>query len=132
MNASPSFDLKIHVKVIGWLYILLGALGLVGAACVFVILLGSGIASGDRTAITVLPIVAVSVTGLVTLLSIPGVIAGFGLLKLKPWARVLALALAILNLPNVPLGTILGLYALLVLLSSDASTYFNGGSGQAS
>jgi hypothetical protein len=45
-----------------------------------------------------------------------GFIAGWGLLRHEPWARILALVLAFLALINVPFGTALGVYTLWVLL----------------
>jgi hypothetical protein len=45
-----------------------------------------------------------------------GFIAGWGLLRREPWARVVALVLAFLALINVPFGTAIGVYTLWVLL----------------
>ncbi len=55
----------------------------------------------------------------------PGIIAGIGLLKRKTWARILAIILAILNLPVFPFGTALGIYALYVLLKEDVTPLFS-------
>ena len=118
-------DMKMHVKVLGWLYIILGALGLLAAGIVILAVAGGGLISGDRTAITVTFIVAAVVGGIIILLSAPGVIAGIGMLAFKPWARILGLILGILNLPGFPLGTILGLYSLYVLLDDETSHLFN-------
>jgi len=49
-----------------------------------------------------------------------GFAAGWGLLQREPWARVLALILAFLDLINVPLGTALGVYTLWVLLPAQS------------
>jgi hypothetical protein len=46
------------------------------------------------------------------------------LLTVKPWARVLALVIGILNLANVPIGTIIGAYACWVLLQQPTREYF--------
>ncbi len=45
-----------------------------------------------------------------------GFIAGWGLLRREPWARIVALVLAFLALLNVPFGTAIGVYTLWVLL----------------
>jgi hypothetical protein len=45
-----------------------------------------------------------------------GFIAGWGLIRREPWARILALVLGFLALINVPFGTALGVYTLWVLL----------------
>jgi len=47
-------------------------------------------------------------------------IAGWALLKMEPWGRTFALAMAFLNLIHVPFGTALGVYTLFVLLPDAA------------
>ena len=49
-----------------------------------------------------------------------GFIAGWGLLRREPWARILTLILAFLALLNIPFGTAIGVYTLWVLLPSTA------------
>lgn len=117
-------QMETHVKVVGWLYIVLGGLGILAAALVFLIVFGSGLISGDRTAIGVTFIVAAAVAVILLVLSVPGVIAGFGLLSFKPWARILALILGILNLPGFPLGTLLGIYTLYALVDEEGARLF--------
>lgn len=114
-----------HVKVLGWLYLLLGIFGLLGAACLFVTIAGGGFISGDDTAIRVTLLVSIIIAGFVVVTSIPGVITGIGLLRFRPWARILGLVLGVINLPGFPLGTLLGVYALVVLLNEEVNPYFN-------
>ncbi len=116
--------METNVKVLGWLYIVLGILGVLTGVFVLMILLGTGMISGDRTAIAVLSIVGVVVAGIMTLVSAPGIVVGVGLLKFQPWARVLALVLGFLNLPGFPLGTVLGIYTFVSLLNADAEAVF--------
>jgi len=61
---------------------------------------------------------------LLVVLGLPGILAGYGLLKRRSWARGLAVALGVLNLFNVPLGTVIGAYTLFVLLQDDAAEAF--------
>jgi hypothetical protein len=116
--------METHVKVIGWAYIALGALGLLGAVVVIIAVAGGGFISNDRTAMLVTSLVSFLVGGFLILLSLPGVIAGIGLLKLKGWGRVLTLVLSILNLPAFPLGTMLGIYAIWALLDVEGQQLF--------
>ena len=58
------------------------------------------------------------------LVSLPGLIAGIGLLKFRPWARILGIVVAILNLINIPIGTVVGIYALWVLFSRETERLF--------
>ena len=119
MNAMET-----NVKVLGWLYIVLGILGVLVGAFVLFILLGTGIIAQDGEAMAVLSIVGLFVAGLMTVLSLPGVVTGVGLLKYQSWARVLAIILGAINLPAFPLGTALGAYSLIVLLSDETSALF--------
>jgi uncharacterized membrane protein (DUF2068 family) len=49
-----------------------------------------------------------------------GVIAGWGLLDRQPWARILAIVLAVFTLFHLGLGTALGIYTLWVLLPGES------------
>ena len=93
-------------------------------AFLFVLLPGIGVASGDAEAIMVLGIVATSLSVLLCLLALPGILAGIGLLMRKNWGRILAIVVGILNLVNFPIGTVIGVYTLWVLLQNSATTYF--------
>lgn len=122
-----------HVKVLGVLYIALSALGLLGA---LVLMVGVGTAAGvvgaaadSGDAAVAIPIIGVAGTAVVAfllLLSLPGLITGFGLLQYRPWARILGLVLSALNLINIPFGTVLGIYGLWVLLNKDTERLFSG------
>jgi len=52
--------------------------------------------------------------------AIAGIIAALGLMAYAPWARILILVLAIINLIHLPLGTALGIYTLWALFSTGA------------
>ena len=113
-----------HVKILGWLHIAMNALIVLIAALVFIILMVVGVASGDPDAAVVLPIIAFVVGGILLLISSLGIITGWGLLKRKSWARILAIVTGFLNLLNFPLGTMMGVYTIWVLLQDGASDYF--------
>ncbi len=113
-----------HVKILGWLYIILGVLGLLIAGLVVLAVAGGGLISGDRTAITVTAIVSAVIGGILFLVSAPGIVAGIGLLNFQPWARILGIVLGIFNLPGFPIGTALGVYTLYVLLDDESSRLF--------
>jgi hypothetical protein len=42
----------------------------------------------------------------------------------KSWARILAIVVAILGLMHFPVGTLIGIYALFVLLQDATPSYF--------
>ena len=116
--------METHVKVAGWLWIILGALGLMGAFCAVVTIAGGGLISGDQDAILATSVVATLGGGFLVLSGALNLVAGMGLLKFKSWARIMALILAILNLLAFPIGTALGVYTLWVLLSKETEELF--------
>jgi hypothetical protein len=116
--------METNVKVLGWLYIVLGILGVIIGAIVLFILLGTGIVAQDGEAMAILFIVGVGIAGLMTVLSLPGIVTGMGLLKYQSWARVLAIILGAINLSAFPVGTVLGVYSLIVMLNDETSALF--------
>lgn len=115
-----------HVPILGAVHLLGGALFVVLGIFVFVFLTGIGaaVAIEDPIAPRVLTFVGMSVGVLLVVLGLPGMAAGFGLLKRRAWARGLAIAIGVLNLVNFPLGTLIGVYTLIVLLQTDAEEVF--------
>jgi hypothetical protein len=121
-----------HVKVLGALYIALSALGLMGAlflSLVFGTATGIVGANADpHDSAIAIPIIGLAGTMLVAFLlatSLPGLIAGIGLLKFRPWARILAIVLAVINLIHIPVGTAVGIYGLWVLFNKDTERLFS-------
>jgi hypothetical protein len=116
--------METNVKILGWLHIALGIIGAIIGAVVLFILLGTGLITGDREAMSILAIVGTVVAIAMSIISLPGIITGVGLINTRPWARVFALVFALLNVLNFPLGTILALYTFVSLLSTDAAELF--------
>jgi hypothetical protein len=123
-----------HVKVLGVLYIALSAMG-VAAALFLMLAVGTatslvGLNAEPADAAVALPIIGIAGSALIVFLlalSLPGVIVGIGLLKLAPWARIAGIVLAIIHLINIPVGTLLGIYALWVLFNKETETLFAAG-----
>lgn len=120
--------MKQHVTVVGAFYIGLGVLGILFPLLVVAGTVGSGLivlsTDGDVEPLTILSIIGCSVGAFLVLLSLPGIIGGIGLLKLKQWARYLVLILGVLNLFNVPIGTMIGVYTLWVLMQDETEQLF--------
>ncbi len=117
-------DLKTHVPILGWLFIAGNAIFLLIAAICLIFFVGIGFASGDADAARVLTLIGALSGGLFGTLSLPGIIAGIGLLRRASWGRILALVVAFLSLINFPVGTAVGIYAIWVLLQSEAEGFF--------
>jgi hypothetical protein len=119
-----------HVKVLGALQIALGAFGLF-AAVVVMLAFGVGAtavgASAADDAAIALPIIGITGMALViflVVLSLPGVIIGIGLIRLRPWARIAGIVLSILSLMMIPFGTVVGIYGLWVLFNKETERLF--------
>lgn len=124
MNHLNEQQLQLHVPIVAWLLIVGHAIFLAIAGFIFFLLTSIGVTVHDAQVSGILLIVATSVASLLSLLAIPGLIAGFGLLARQSWARILAIVVAILGLLNFPLGTLIGIYSLWVLLQEASTAYF--------
>ena len=126
--------MQTHVKVVAFLYIIMGALNLIGA---LLFGLGAGIAgtavgmSNDPDSATALTVIGLAGTGIVIfllVLGLPPIIVGSGLLKHREWARIAGIVIAALCIFHIPFGTIIGIYALWTLLNSETARLMGEGS----
>jgi hypothetical protein len=113
-----------HVKVVGWLWIVNGVVSILMAIIGLTVINWPGIIPSPRDSMIV--------TSGVLCFFLPGIIAyavaGYGLLKYKSWARILAIILAILNLILFPIGTLIGIYTLWVMFNDETKALFEAGS----
>ncbi len=119
-----------HVKILGVLHIVFGALGVCGALVVLLIFGGvSALVAADHspdsvTAIPILGFIGVFVFILVLALSLPGLIVGIGLVQHRSWARLGGIILSAFDLLGFPFHTALGIYGLWVLLNRETEQMF--------
>ena len=120
--------MKSHITIIGIIRIGLSAFWVLSGCLVFFILwgIGLGVGSEDPTALTVLSTIGSLVGIFLLILSIPGIIAGVGLLKYKNWARYLTLILAVFDLFMFPVGTAYGIYTFWALVQEETVAIFTG------
>ena len=127
-----------HVKILAVLKIVLSSMMAIAGVLLLAIFGGiaglmgaAGIGTRDERVISIPILAGIGVVILVILLmlSIPGIVAGVGLLYFKPWARILTIVLCALGLLNFPLGTGIGVYGLWVLLSPETTRLFEGRRG---
>lgn len=116
--------MKEHITILAALHIAYNILGIFVGVIIMVLVLGSGLVSGDPDAIAILTPIAIIGSLFFFVISLPGLIGGIGLLKRKPWGRILALVVGCINLLNVPVGTALGVYTIWVLTSEEVVTVF--------
>jgi hypothetical protein len=113
-----------HIRILGWCFIIYSGLIDVIALIVAMIVGGAGVLSGDRQAMFLTSAIGIGVLAIIIIISIPGIIAGIGLLKFRPWARILAIILGALHLFSFPVGTALGIYTFWVLLNAQTTPLF--------
>jgi predicted Ser/Thr protein kinase len=119
-----------HITVVAALNIVFGSLGMLAAAIVFIAVAGGGRLSGDPEAIRITSIVGSLIAIFLAVTSVPEIIGGIGLLKRRAWARILVIIIAILDLIQIPIGTVIGIYELWVLLSEETAKLFAGASAR--
>lgn len=123
--------MQTHVKVLGWLFIVFsvfyvflafGSSMLFGLLAAFV-----GTQGGDDAAIgaSMLGFTGAAAFVFWLALGIPGLLAGWGLLTGKGWARILAIILSAIRLISFPVGTALGAYGLWVLFQKETERLFD-------
>lgn len=113
-----------HIVIVAVLRLGLSILGLITGVVLYVLLSAFGYLVDDVQLKTVLSIIVNIAMVVLIVLSIPGIIAGIGLLKRKEWARILTLILSALDLVNFPLGTALGIYSIWALVQPEVIAEF--------
>jgi len=119
--------LEEHKRLLGILHLVYGgahgllALVLVIAFGVPAALIVGGAAGGDAAPLVIVVLFALLLGLLFGLLFIiPPLVAGYGLLKHKRWARTASLVASITELLNVPVGTALAVYNFWLLFGHGA------------
>jgi hypothetical protein len=118
--------MKNHVTLLGALFIAYHVIGLLVGVVIMALLSSIGVLTHDPQAMTILSAIGVGVGTFLIVLSVPGLIAGIGLLRSQSWSRILALIVGAFDLLDIPLGTALGVYAFWVLLQDDTMEVFEG------
>lgn len=115
-----------HVRILAWLHIIYGAVFDAIALLILAILMGAGAISGDKQAFFITSGVGILIAVVLLILSIPGILAGIGLLKFQQWGRILAIIVAVLHVLSFPFGTALAIYTFWVLLNAQTTPLFEG------
>jgi len=108
-----------YIRFLAWLHIVLNGMALAVGITAFAWL---GLSADDQ-AQTAAGYIGMFFLILVPFL-VPGLIGGIGLLRHKPWARILLIILSAIWLLEFPVGTALGAFGLWVLLSRDGQALF--------
>ena len=111
-------ELNVHVTVVAYINIVLSGMVLLAAfiAFGFFAFLAEDAPGGGQNILIFLGTFALVACGAI---AVPGLAAGFGLLYRQPWARALAMCVAVLDLLLFPVGTAIGAYSLWVLTKPE-------------
>jgi len=118
------------VKIIAVLYLIGGALMLVGAlfsslfAGMLATVVGASGEEGAGFAAAVLGLGGAALMISLVLFSIPSFVCGWGLLRFRGWARILAIILGAIALIEFPIGTLFGVYVLAIMFRKDTEALF--------
>ena len=113
-----------HVTILSWIYIIFGVLGILGGFGLLFVMLGAGALAHDRQALLATGIIGFVIAGVLVVLSLPSLLAGWGLTKRREWARILAIILGVIHLLAFPVGTAIGAYTLWALLNDQTKALF--------
>jgi len=119
-----------HVKVIAVLFGIWGAmLAAFAVAAPMLLTLIAAFVSTDSdpdaaVAAGILGLTGVTLSVILGVLAVPHLVTCWGMLKLKPWSRIAGIILAVLSLTQIPLGTIFGIYALIILFKKETEALF--------
>jgi hypothetical protein len=115
-----------HIRILAWCFIVYSSIIVLVGLCIGGIVLFGGALSGDRQAMFITGAVGAGIACFLIVISLPGMLAGIGLLKLHPWARIVAIIVGVLHILSFPFGTALGIYTLWVLLNAESEALFRG------
>jgi len=115
-----------HVTLIAVLHIVHSAVLILLALVLFALLTIIGAASCDETAFFVLGLIASIIGFILMVVALPGLVGAIGLLMRKPWGRIVTLIVSFFKLADLPIGTALGIYSIVILFRDDAQRFFAG------
>ena len=113
-----------HIRILGWIHIVFGIFGLLAGVGIFAGSVLGGLFSGSLWGVFGSLIGGTLAALLVLLSAVTGIAAGYGLLQRRSWARTLMIIVSIFDLFRPWVHTIIGVYGLWVLLSSEGAAQF--------
>ena len=107
-----------HLNLLAIFWFVLAAFRIILAAIMFALAALSRM--GDMQTRMFGPILFGGIGAFLLVLGAATAVTGYGLLKIRPWGRVLTLVMSFVNLLEIPLGAALSIYTLVILLPSVA------------
>lgn len=107
-----------HYKIISVLYIVFGILNIIISVTIFFVLEKIlEFAQVDQEVIELIRVIGIPIGISIVVLSILSIIGGIALTREYNWAKILILVIGCLYLISFPLGTIIGVYTIVVYIS---------------
>ncbi|WP_309888609.1 hypothetical protein [Archangium sp.] len=116
--------LEKHRQALGILYVVFSALMAFAGIAVFAAFVLGALSVNDPDSPVMLGLGG-ALAAFLLLLSLPGFIGGIGLLRRRPWSKVLTLIVAMPNLASFPVGTALGLYTIWFWVQPNVERLFH-------
>jgi len=122
-----------HINIVGTLLMIWGCFQLMMALFIGVLMGGGGSLlailgmGGDEELILMggfYAIFGILIAVISGIFSLPSIAAGYGVMKRKGWARILAMIVGAMAMMSVPMGTLLGIYTFMTLLDAEVSDEF--------
>lgn len=112
-----------HKKILGILFIVFSSMGLMGLLFYDLLIdfvLNITSSQGDpvpQELMWVFDLIASVLWGVAIIFLIPKIIIGIGLVNQRKWANLPSLIYGILGLVNIPFGTLIGIYSILIYIA---------------
>jgi len=119
--------MRTHIKIVAIVNLMYSALGVLAAAGVLFGGVFGSIFSGSFIGAVLGSVASVVMAIVIGALSVFGLIAGFGLLNYRSWARLVIIVVSALRLFRWPMRTLFGGYSLWVLTHDESKALFTQG-----
>jgi hypothetical protein len=117
-----------HITLVGALFVGYSAFQVLGGLIAVLFIIGGGLLGGlisdEGIVLGITFFIGATIGTWILLVSVPGIIAGVGLLRRRTWGRYLALVMSVIWLLNIPIGTAIGAYSIWVLVQDETAKLF--------
>jgi zinc-ribbon domain len=125
-GAGRSGRVQKHLRTLGILWIVVGALWIIPSIVLMGLSHSSHIVIGDDMFThAFMPPMLFSMGSIFLIVAAGGILVGWGLMNHERWARTTAIVIGILAVFHPPFGTALGIYTLWVLLPAEAAAEYD-------
>jgi hypothetical protein len=133
-----------HIKILGVLNLVMGSLTALAGVVAFLAMgtiaafIAASVSSAGESdyhngaiAAPLFMTVGFAIASFFLLLGLPAILGGWGLMRYRPWSRILMIIVSFFHLFHIPLGTALGLYGFWVLLNDESRRILETGGAYA-